>query len=324
MIAASCCHAHWGNDNDCIMTLPHSSAQVFPYLVHNHCPSLSFVDLAPRRPYALNSFLDRHEEASANNDIRERSHFLTFPAKARLRSRPALASSFLDSDHDLATGTSTSAYSRSMLTEGIPSDHSNWYTSFAVNLTSPDAKHGGVLPTKCYGATTIGGKNEAPTLHMLLDKKDFADADVEGDPGSVVLVARDADAPLHRGPDNRIYPSAPLWVVANAPFNAQVATEIDGTTGTQVIPYQGPVLKDEYVHRIFFSVMALKYKVPDAFLHSWEGPFGLEHYLQRHRAFEDPTKRADYLMTAVQHFDKASQRPKKKPKGAGSSWFKFW
>lgn len=199
-------------------------------------------------------------------------------------------------------------------------------TAFLPKITCPEVVHGGALPTKNYPSDTLGGKDVAPGFSMLMgpELRDY-------DPKALILVARDSDAQPVRTSDGIAHPAPPLWVVANVAYNPTDPTVIGQTTGIQVVPYQGPRVADDFVHRIFFSVYVRNNLVPEQFVQSWTGPYGLEHYMERHHFSKNVDNRADFMMTAVQHFP---------PGGGGGGtplptnaagtkrvvkpWFKFW
>merc|ERR1740123_1771147 len=96
---------------------------------------------------------------------------------------------------------------------------------------------------------------------------------------SLVLVGRDDDEPPPPGQEE----PAPLWAVANIS-----PTDLSGLTssrsGRVVVPYRGPAPADEFIHRVFFRLYALKKPVPLHLLGSWDSLHG---YLKRHGAYDN-------------------------------------
>jgi len=158
-------------------------------------------------------------------------------------------------------------------------------SSFDVLLNS-NLPRGGPLPRSSYARWTAGGRDQPPVL--------FAEV-TETSPKSLVLVARDMEAPHYAGEE-----APPIWVLANIIPNSSGRTVIDGTTRADVVvPYHGVAPGDEFVHRIFFSVYELDEYLPPHLIGKWPV---MDAYLKEHAVYDNPYQRGEFLMTAVRHF----------------------
>ncbi|CAK9093791.1 unnamed protein product [Durusdinium trenchii] len=105
-------------------------------------------------------------------------------------------------------------------------------------------------PQEAYSASCLAGENTPPMLQAMAVN-----------PGNqhLLLTAVDEDgkpAPTAEAP--------PLWAVAN--IGVSSANELHKGRGDVVVPYSGPNIQDDFIHRIFFRVYEQPYRVPQHLL----------------------------------------------------------
>lgn len=141
---------------------------------------------------------------------------------------------------------------------------SRW-TSF-VSMGSLTIGAGEPLPTECYANPV--GQGQLPQL-MLTDAP-------KGSKYFVVL-AQDADDPEANPLPPPGGPARLLWCRVNIPLEGKdpetheeirFAQDLGGMDAvragaTDVVPYNGVVIRDDFIHRIFWRIFALKERVPD-------------------------------------------------------------
>lgn len=168
--------------------------------------------------------------------IEDACHAVLDPASQDAAHEPVTAAGLECSANASTAGSSMVAWNRHRA-------HSSFMT-----LASPTIGPGGDLPNASYAASEYQGNGELPNLTI--------------DQGGVkrtkafLIVAQDSDGIAEE--NGEVYP---LWVRANInPLQATSPT--DPGVGVDVVPYRGVKIDDDYIHRIFWRLYALKEKIP--------------------------------------------------------------
>ncbi|CAE6952880.1 unnamed protein product, partial [Symbiodinium natans] len=157
-------------------------------------------------------------------------------------------------------------------------------SSFIALQSAPLKRAGDPLPRHAYSSRVLAGQNTPPILRATAIN-----------PGKQLMLLTATDE------DSRPSPSAeaaPLWAVAN--ISVASAGQLQKARGDVVVPYQGPDIQDEYIHRIFFRVYEQPSRVPRQDL----GNYGqLRRWMSRHalvgQGARNGGKMSELLMTAV-------------------------
>ncbi|CAE7633560.1 RPAP3, partial [Symbiodinium pilosum] len=156
--------------------------------------------------------------------------------------------------------------------------------SFIALQSSQLKRAGDALPRHAYSQSVLAGQNTPPILRASAVN-----------PGKQFLLLSATDE------DNRWSASAqalPFWALAN--INVAMAGQLHKARGDLVVPYQGPYIRDEYIHRIFFRVYEQPSRVPGQFLSNYGQ---LRQWMSRHgligEAARNGGKMSELLMTAV-------------------------
>eukprot|EP00927_Polykrikos_kofoidii_P047838 TRINITY_DN42119_c0_g1_i1.p1 TRINITY_DN42119_c0_g1~~TRINITY_DN42119_c0_g1_i1.p1 ORF type:complete len:434 (+),score=58.22 TRINITY_DN42119_c0_g1_i1:59-1303(+) len=126
-----------------------------------------------------------------------------------------------------------------------------------LSLRSSEFESGGALPSRAYSRCLMGGEGQIP---------EFSVDDLPPGTQYLMLTAEDIDAP--HGADL-------LWAKVNiSPLAAGgVSTTARGLT---VVPFHGPNIQDEFLHRIVFRAFALEERLAGRDL---ESPEAVRHAL---------------------------------------------
>ncbi|CAJ1357569.1 unnamed protein product [Effrenium voratum] len=180
-------------------------------------------------------------------------------------------------------------------------------TSFVMLQSTSLKRAGDALPRHAYSQNCLAGKNTPPILQA---------AAVNPNKKLLLLTAVDEDSKPSASAE-----APPLWAVANinvaaAPRVPPVrlllqaincksktvwkANQLHKARGDVVVPYQGPDIKDDYIHRIFFRVYEQPRQVPRHLLSDWGQ---LRSWMQSNRLLGEAARRgggmSEFLLTAV-------------------------
>ena len=150
------------------------------------------------------------------------------------------------------------------------------------------------MPRHAYALGLVAGQNTPPMLRALAVN-----------PGKqfLLLTATDEDSR-----PSVSAPAEPMWAVAN--ISVASAGQLHRARGDVVVPYQGPNIQDDFIHRIFFRVYEQPSRIPPQSLgnfgqlHSWMSRNGLVGQGARTGG-----KMSELLLTAV----------RKRPMGVASA-----
>ena len=164
-----------------------------------------------------------------------------------------------------------------------------------VSLQSSTLKPPGEpMPRHAYAVGLVAGQNTPPILRALAVN-----------PGKqfLLLTATDEDSRPSAGAR-----AEPMWAVAN--ISVTSAGQLHKARGDVVVPYQGPNIQDDFIHRIFFRVYEQPSRIPPQNL----GNFGqLQSWMSRNglvgQAARTGGKMSELLLTAV----------RKRPMGVASA-----
>ncbi|CAJ1357565.1 unnamed protein product [Effrenium voratum] len=157
-------------------------------------------------------------------------------------------------------------------------------TSFVMLQSTSLKRAGDALPRHAYSQNCLAGKNTPPILQA---------AAVNPNKKLLLLTAVDEDSKPSASAE-----APPLWAVAN--INVAAANQLHKARGDVVVPYQGPDIKDDYIHRIFFRVYEQPRQVPRHLLSDWGQ---LRSWMQSNRLLGEAARRgggmSEFLLTAV-------------------------
>mmetsp|Transcript_92083 Transcript_92083/g.159822 ORF Transcript_92083/g.159822 Transcript_92083/m.159822 type:complete len:226 (+) Transcript_92083:73-750(+) len=161
-------------------------------------------------------------------------------------------------------------------------------TSF-VDLTSSEIGPGEHLQPWHYHTSVKGGKAKIPQLRITNAPKGSE---------SYAVVAQDVDDAEASHFPPPWGPAKVLWVRANIPITAIDNLGAEQKTGKKalyvgrdVLPYSGAWVNDDFIHRIYWRVFALKENIPDHIMDKgWPEVF---KFLNRREFFRDDVRLAD-------------------------------
>lgn len=153
-------------------------------------------------------------------------------------------------------------------------------TSF-VEVTSSEIGPGEHLLPQNYHPSVAGGTAKIPQLRIVSAPKGTE---------TFVVVAEDVDDPQSATLESPWGPGKVIWVRVNIPI--QASDELGGrNSGWDVLPYAGTWVNDDFIHRIYWRIFALKGWIPHhIFEQGWPAVY---KFLQRRDFFKHEMHHGD-------------------------------